>query len=350
MSRIDRVLVSENWESTWGTSSLWVLPRDVSDYCQLLLKAGGLDWGLNRFGLIIIGLETGGSKRWWRIVGGLKEREGGWVWCLKNKLKRLKGDLTRWSKVYEGLEVRLDRLKEDIEELDVKGELGLLTPEEVESRKWKFDELWKLLKSREASLVQRARSKWLKEGDANSKYFHRSVKLRAQCNSIRALKVEGVWVQTPEEVNGAVVEYFKKQVATTNWERPKLDGVVFEKLSESKNRGLIAPFSMEEIEVVVKESDGNKSPGPDDFNFVFIKEFWYLIKNEVRIMFDQFHENEVVPRSFLPYFVTLIPKMRNPFTLKEFRPISLLGCLYKLLSKVLAARLSLVMKSIISSS
>lgn len=83
MSRIDRVLVSKNWESTWGTSSLWVLPRDVSDHCQLLLKAGGLDWGLNRFGLIIIGLETGGSKRWWRIVGGLKGREGGWVWCLK---------------------------------------------------------------------------------------------------------------------------------------------------------------------------------------------------------------------------------------------------------------------------
>lgn len=46
----------------------------------------------------------------------------------------------------------------------------------------------------------------------------------------------------------------------------------------------------------------------------------------------------------------LIQKVHNPFSLKEFRPISLLGCLYKLLSKVLAARLSSVMKSIISSS
>jgi len=40
------------------------------------------------------------------------------------------------------------------------------------------------------------------------------------------------------------------------------------------------------------------SPGPDGFTFAFIKEFWYLIKHEVRIMFDQFHGNEVVPRSF----------------------------------------------------
>lgn len=94
-----------------------------------------------------------------------------------------------------------------------------------------------------------------------------------------------------------MVDYFKKQVATTNWERPKLDEVFFEKLTESENRGLIAPFSMEEIEVVVKESDGNKSLDPDGFNFAFIKEFLYLIKNEVRILFDQFHENEMLPRS-----------------------------------------------------
>jgi hypothetical protein len=48
---------------------------------------------------------------------------------------------------------------------------------------------------------------------------------------------------------------------------------------------LIAPFFLEEIEAVVKASDGSKSPGPDEFNFAFIKEFWSLMKNEVRIMF-----------------------------------------------------------------
>lgn len=89
---------------------------------------------------------------------------------------------------------------------------------------------------------------------------------------------------------------FQEASSKTNWERPKLDEVFFEKLTESENRGLIAPFSMEEIEVV-KESDGNKSLDPDGFNFAFIKEFWYLIKNEVRILFDQFHENKVLPRS-----------------------------------------------------
>lgn len=135
----------------------------------------------------------------------------------------------------------------------------------MESRKLKFADLWKLLKSKEASLVQRSKSKWLKEGDENSKFFHKSVKLRANQNLIRALQVEGGWVQTPEEVREAVVEYLERQVTTTYWERPRLDGVAFEILSDGENRDLIAPFSMEEIEKVVKESDGNKSPGPGWF-------------------------------------------------------------------------------------
>lgn len=52
----------------------------------------------------------------------------------------------------------------------------------------------------------------------------------------------------------------------------------------------------------------------------------------------------------LSYFVILIPKVTSPLALKDFRPISLLGTLYKILSKVLVRRLPGVMNSIISPS
>jgi len=68
----------------------------------------------------------------------------------------------------------------------------------------------------------------------------------------------------------------------------------------------------------------------------------------VRIFFDQFHANEVLPKGMLAYFVTLIPKVSSSLELKDYRPISLLRCLYKLLAKVLARRLAGVMNSIIS--
>jgi hypothetical protein len=218
----------------------------------------------------------------------------------------------------------------------------------VEVRKYNFEELWRLLKAKDALVAQRSRSKWLKEGDANTKYFHNCVKVRKSRNSIKALREIDGWVVSPYDVRRKVVEYFKNIVANDRWERPKLDGVNFERVSDEDNIFLAAPFSMVEIEAVVRESDGGKSPGPDGYNFAFVNEFWYLIKDEVRIMFDQFHANEALPKGMLSYFVTLIPKVSSPLDLKEYRPISLLGCLYKLLAKVLARRLAAVLNPIIS--
>jgi len=144
------------------------------------------------------------------------------------------------------------------------------------------------------------RSKWLKEGDTNSKYFHRCVKARASRNSLKAINVNGIWVDSPTDVRKAVVDHFKIQVADATWEQPTLDGVDFARFSSEDNRELTAPFSLLEIVEAIKSNDGSKSLGSDDFNFAFFKEFWYLLKHEVRIMFDQFHANEKIPRaSFL---------------------------------------------------
>jgi len=270
---------------------------------------------------------------------------------LKEKLKILKLRLKDWNREeYGGMEDRIVKLVEEIAELDVRGEEVLLTDVEVILRKEKFGSLWRLLRAKDSMLVQRSGSKWLKEGDANTKYFHKCIKGRVSRNHITALKVDGGWVKSPSEVKRVVVEYFSKHVSRERWERPKLDGVPFDEVSPEENEKLVAPFLEEEIDRVVKDSDGSKSPGPDGFNFAFIKEFWYLLKGEVRIMFDQFHANEVIPRGLLSYFVALIPKVSSPMEIKDFRPISLLGSLYKILSKVLAKRLSGVMDSIISKS
>jgi len=45
--------------------------------------------------------------------------------------------------------------------------------------------------------------------------------------------------------------------------------------------------------------------------------------------------------------MTLVPKKDKPSELNEFRPISLVGCIYKILSKVLANRLRKVLSSVI---
>jgi len=155
---------------------------------------------------------------------------------LKSKLKVLKEAIREWSKLeYGSLDAKVATLVEEIANLDIKGELGVLTNVEMEMRKRKFDDTWKLLKCKDASVFQRSKSRWLKEGDNNSKYFHRRVKAKTVRNSIRALKVDGGWVETPMEVRRVVVDYFKKQVVDEKWDRPTLDGVPFAMLSEEEN-------------------------------------------------------------------------------------------------------------------
>ncbi|GLT38123.1 hypothetical protein SLA2020_123890 [Shorea laevis] len=63
-----------------------------------------------------------------------------------------------------------------------------------------------------------------------------------------------------------------------------------------------------------------------------------------------FHHNGRLVKGLNFSFLALIPKKLNPKQLKEYRPISLIGCLYKLLAKVLANRLKTVMEGIISES
>ena len=52
-------------------------------------------------------------------------------------------------------------------------------------------------------------------------------------------------------------------------------------------------------------------------------------------------------RSLNASFLTLIPKKNNAINVKDFRPTSLVGSVYKLLSKVLANRLRVVLNSLI---
>ena len=64
------------------------------------------------------------------------------------------------------------------------------------------------------------------------------------------------------------------------------------------------------------------------------------MEKDVMDFFEYFHWHSVFERSLNASFITLIPKKGNAVNIKDFRPISLVGSVYKLVSKVLANRLS----------
>lgn len=91
----------------------------------------------------------------------------------------------------------------------------------------------------------------------------------------------------------------------------------------------------------------NKSPGPDGFTVEFFKRYWDLLKVELLEAFNDFANNPKIPKGVNAAFITLIPKVQNPSQVNEFRPISLISSIYKILSKGLANRLKKVLPNII---
>jgi hypothetical protein len=101
---------------------------------------------------------------------------------------------------------------------------------------------------------------------------------------------------------------------------------------------------------VVREMNGNKAPGPDGFSMAFFQQCWGVLKKDIMVVFSEFHNSRQFERSLNATFISLIPKKVDALEVKDFRPISLVGGVYKIISKVLANRLKSVLEKIISSS
>lgn len=61
----------------------------------------------------------------------------------------------------------------------------------------------------------------------------------------------------------------------------------------------------------------------------------------------EFHRNRILPRGTNSSFIALIAKFDNPQSLDNIRPISLVGCLYKIFSKTLANKMRKVIGKVI---
>lgn len=110
---------------------------------------------------------------------------------------------------------------------------------------------------------------------------------------------------------------------------------------------MVARFKEEEVKEAVWDCGSEKSPGPDGLNFKFIKKFWQTLKPDILRFLDEFYVNGIFPKGCNASFIALIPKVSDLQGLSDHRPISLIGCIYKIVSKLLAKRLKMVMPSII---
>lgn len=136
--------------------------------------------------------------------------EGWGAFNLKEKLKGLKGKLKEWNKIsFDDLDQKHLNLEKEMNYLDKKkGEEQGLVKEERLHRIIIQQSLWEVAMHRESLLRQKARLKWIKEGDSNSKFFNSVVNLKRRKSMLRGVVVDGVWEENPTLVKEKVRKFF----------------------------------------------------------------------------------------------------------------------------------------------
>ncbi|GJU32050.1 RNA-directed DNA polymerase, eukaryota [Tanacetum coccineum] len=145
---------------------------------------------------------------------------------------------------------------------------------------------------------QKSKVRWAIEGDENSKYFHGII----------------------------------------NKKRSHLDQVV------DLERGV----SHDEIRAAVWDCGDNKSPGPDGFTFEFFRRYWKFIGPDFCEAVEHFFDHGSFSKGCNSSFIALIPKVMDAKFVNDYRPISLIGSVYKVVTKILANRLAMVIANLVS--
>jgi hypothetical protein len=110
---------------------------------------------------------------------------------------------------------------------------------------------------------------------------------------------------------------------------------------------LTIPFTKEEIDHVIKMMPADRAPGPDGFTGIFLKSCWDVIKEDFYKLCNQFFDGNLNLESINEGFITLIPKTNAPTSLNDYRPITLLNCCLKVITKILANRLQRIILKIV---
>jgi exonuclease III len=276
-ARLDRFLVQSSIMMNKKIIITKILPKLSSDHkpIQLLLEdeeeLGPIPF---RFSPLWIDrddfLETVKSA-WAKTFSGSPS----YIW--EQKLKATKQALKDWIKkpAPTPTEQRreavqsLQTLQSDMEHKEITAEL---LEKEVKEQRMTYqsfrreEEYWRL----------KSRSLWLKAGDRNTSYFHRQYRARLSRNHIAEIKIgEGQVCKGYNQVKAAAESHFKnlysEDTPISEEETADLLSNIPNLISPEDNEQLCQPPSEEEISNVIWSMEADKAPGPDGFQYTFIR-------------------------------------------------------------------------------
>ncbi|XP_071718268.1 uncharacterized protein [Rutidosis leptorrhynchoides] len=209
-SKLDRFLTSNTFNLMWSHLSSVALDRTLSDHCPILLKDEEKNFGPKPIKVFdewlkIDGIEQVIKDSWLEDTGS-----GSRLDCLfRNKLKRLKLTLkAKCNQRFGSLDGEIETYKNIACSLELKPENVNL--DQNETAMWKDARLKWMEKERvkRNMLKQKARVRWILEGDENTKYFHSLIRNRNNKNNINGISINGMWNEEPSVIKEEAFKHF----------------------------------------------------------------------------------------------------------------------------------------------
>ncbi|XP_058750389.1 uncharacterized protein LOC131623395 [Vicia villosa] len=270
-SRICRFLLTEGLLDLWKVENQVIGSRELSDHFPIWFKGNVRNWGPKPFKIFNAWMKHAEfysfvEKCW--LDAPISNR---FIYPFKEKLKFLRSKLRVWNvKVFDLLDLQEENAFKELNALDfaMMGD----NPVDIDSlainRLMASKKMWEVVRHKESFLRQKARALWLKDGDSNSRFFHKVINSRNIRNKVDS------WIDDVGVVKEEVRRHFESRFSENTYSRPILEGVNFVALSSDDSLNLEGMFLEEEVKDVIWSSDGDKSPGPDGFNMGFYKVCW----------------------------------------------------------------------------
>ncbi|KAH0686276.1 hypothetical protein KY289_017034 [Solanum tuberosum] len=271
---------------------------------------------------------------------------------LWRKLRMLKSPLKDLNKEeFKGIEMKLSKARMDLQQVqDQLTRNGSDTLILLEKKILQDLEKWSNIE--ESVLKQKSRAKWILLGDGNNQYFSAVIKERVNRKQILILtSLTGVILSEQKDIKEEILTFYKSLLGSAAQTLPAVNSVIMRKgpvLNHQQGLQLCRPVTDEEIHAALVAIGDDKAPGVDGYNAYFNKKSWPVIKEDIIHATKDFFSSGIMLKVINCTSITLVPKIPNHSTVKEYRPIACCTVLYKNIAKVLTSKLQEVISSVIS--
>ena len=203
---------------------------------------------------------------WWKSF----EVRGASSFVAAEKLKALKLKIKCWNKeVFRRVEERKNQALHNLAHWDSIGAQRPLSQFELERKVVEVEEFKKWALLEEIKWRQKSREFKLKEGDKNTRFFHKMTNSHIKHNDITRLKINEVWFMEGHDLKQDIVDAFQTLLSDLRDWRANLEGLIFSKLDEHEAVNLEMPFTEVEVIFALRELNREKAPSPDGYTIAF---------------------------------------------------------------------------------